>query len=514
MFSGKLKRKHHGPGYLSIVAMTVVLFGCSDGELALESPVPATRDVEPSTLQGVWENRGYGRILSIEQGVTYDYQVNSTSCQLNGEFLPHELDGFLVEVRLAADNQSFDTISEYVDLYTHSYTFSRLDAVPDTCDESNIVRATDDPMVNYEMLWQTMEDNYAFFELRGVDWHQVDQSSRPLASQITDADALFELFLQMLTPLKDGHVKLIVDELNASWDAGFAPDWFLGVIDYFQQENTEDELQNAFEQQSEYVELDAFVGAQFGQFFTALSERQRENVASYFDTAQCDSNTDMCWGVSADNIGYLSIDRMHGYEEPGTEPGVTSDLDVLRPALDSALMTLGETAALIIDIRLNQGGEDRVALEIAGRFSAVEQVAYRKKVRSNEGFANEHVVNLVPSSENPYMKPIYLLVSAGTYSAAEGFALTMKGLPNVTLVGEPTGGIFSDAISKTLPNGWKFTLSSEIYSDLDGHVYEGTGIPVDQIVDFFVVENILAGRDPAIERVFAQVSEGPMDQQR
>lgn len=78
---------------------------------------------------------------------------------------------------------------------------------------------------------------------------------------------------------------------------------------------------------------------------------------------------------------------------------------------------------------------------------------------------------------------------------------------NVALVGEPTGGILSDAIGRTLPNGWKFALSSEIYSDTEGRVYEGTGIPVDHVVDFFVVENILAGRDTAIERVFSLVNQ-------
>lgn len=512
MISRELTRQTHSFGYLSIIAVTVVLFGCSDGESVSDSTASATLDVEPSTLQGVWENKGYGRILSIEQGVTYDYQVNSTTCQLNGEFLPHELDGFLVEVRLAADGQSFNTLSEHVVEYTHPYTFSRLDALPDMCDESNIVQATDDPAANYEMLWQTMEDYYAFFELRGVDWDQVDQVSRPIASQVTEGPALFELFQDMLRPLKDGHVDLIINELGVSWDAGFTPNWFQGVIDYFQQENTQEVLQTAFEEQTEYSNLDDFAIARFGQFFEALSEKHRENVAGYFDNAQCEPNTDICWGVSTENVGYLSIERMQSYEATDIEPSTIGDLNALRAVLDNALMMLSETNALIIDIRQNQGGQDRIALEIAGRFTEFEQFAYRKNVRNKDGFANEHDVNLLPTGENPYTKPIYLLVSEGSYSAAEVFALTMKGLPNVTLMGEPTGGIFSDAISRKLPNGWQFTMSSEIYSDPDGQIYEGTGIPVDHVVDFFDVENILAGREPAIERVFTLVSADQVEQ--
>ena len=514
MFNWELVGKNRGLGYVGVVAMTVALIGCSDndGKIVQDSPVSATRDVEPSTLQGVWENKGYGRILSIEQGVTFDYQVNSSSCWLSGEYLPHELDGFLVEVRLAADEKSFDTLSEHIAEYAHPYTYSRLDALPDTCDESNIVRATDDPMANYNMLWQSMNDYYAFFDLREVDWNQVDQISRPRVSQIFDDAGLIGLFQEMLTPLRDGHVDLIAGELDYSWDAGFTSDWFQRAIDYFQQENPPEALQTAFEQQDEYVEFGQFLDVKFGQFFEILSEQQQENVASYLSTVQCEANIDICWGNTASNIGYLFIDRMASYQTTGVEPTTSADLSVLNTTLDNAFMTLSGTDAMIIDIRKNQGGEDRISLEIAGRFAEFEQVAFRKKSRYEGGFANEHDVMLVPIGERPYNKPVYLLVSGGSYSGAEVFALTMKQLPNVTLVGEPTGGILSDAISKTLPNGWEFSLSSEIYSDLEGQVYEGTGIPVDHDADFFVVENILAGRDLAIEWVLEMVIQDQMAQ--
>lgn len=514
MFSRVSKGKARSLGFVGIVAMTVALIGCSDsdGKITEDSPALAMRDVEPSTLQGVWENKGYGRILSIEEGVTLDYQVNSNSCFLSAEYLPHELDGALVEVRLAADEQSFNTLSEHVVEYTHPYTYNRLDALPETCDESNIVRATDDPMINYNMLWQTMDDYYAFFDLRGVEWDQVAEISRPLVSGVSQDIELINLFQQMLAPLQDGHVHLTNDELGAFWSAGFTPDWLQRVFAYFQQENTAEALQAAFDQQNEYSELGVFVDAQIGQLFEVLNAKQQENIASYLATVQCDSSTDICWGISTNNVGYLLIDRMQSYQGEGIEPTTIADLNVLNATLDNAFLTLSGTDALIIDIRQNQGGEDRISMEIAGRFVEVEQIAFRKKARHLDVFANEHDVMLMPIGENPYKKPVYLLVSGGSYSAAEVFALTMKGLPNVTLVGEPTGGILSDAISKTLPNGWEFSLSSEVYSDLDGQIYEGTGVPVDHEADFFVVENILAGRDLAIEWILKMVIQDQMNQ--
>jgi carboxyl-terminal processing protease len=52
----------------------------------------------------------------------------------------------------------------------------------------------------------------------------------------------------------------------------------------------------------------------------------------------------------------------------------------------------------------------------------------------------------------------------------------MRALPNVTHVGETTDGSFSDQLSKQLPNGWRLTLSNEVYLDSQGIAWEGRGI--------------------------------------
>ena len=57
--------------------------------------------------------------------------------------------------------------------------------------------------------------------------------------------------------------------------------------------------------------------------------------------------------------------------------------------------------------------------------------------------------------------------------------MVMTELPQVTIVGEPTNGIFSHMLEKKLPNGWKYTLSFQVYYSADMTCYEGKGIPVD-----------------------------------
>jgi len=82
----------------------------------------------------------------------------------------------------------------------------------------------------------------------------------------------------------------------------------------------------------------------------------------------------------------------------------------------------------------------------------------------------------VPYQGTRYLKPIYMLTSELTASAAEVFTLRMRELPNVVQVGETTQGIFSDSTEKGLPNGWVLAMSTEIYRDPRGQNYEGAGV--------------------------------------
>ena len=75
--------------------------------------------------------------------------------------------------------------------------------------------------------------------------------------------------------------------------------------------------------------------------------------------------------------------------------------------------------------------------------------------------------------------------------------MVMTELPHVTIIGEPTNGIFSNMLEKKLPNGWKYTLSFQVYYAADKKCYEGKGIPVD-IEALNKREDLEKGEDPLI----------------
>jgi C-terminal processing protease CtpA/Prc len=71
--------------------------------------------------------------------------------------------------------------------------------------------------------------------------------------------------------------------------------------------------------------------------------------------------------------------------------------------------------------------------------------------------------------------------------------------PKITRVGETTQGVFSDVLSRTLPNGWRFGLANERFVT-NGKYYDHVGIAPDILVESLTPAARATGRDAAIER--------------
>jgi C-terminal processing protease CtpA/Prc len=101
-------------------------------------------------------------------------------------------------------------------------------------------------------------------------------------------------------------------------------------------------------------------------------------------------------------------------------------------------------------------------------------VAFRKRAHGTAEPA--YGVPLAPAEPVRLPLPVAVLISEHTVSAGETAATAFRTLPNATLIGQSTQGALSDVLEKALPNGWRFTLSNEIFETVDGSVPEGAGI--------------------------------------
>ena len=182
---------------------------------------------------------------------------------------------------------------------------------------------------------------------------------------------------------------------------------------------------------------------------------------------------------------------MSGYA--GNAAALPEQLDVLGRTLDQLMLELQDVDAMIIDMRFNQGGHDAAALKIANRFADKQRLAFTKKAFSNGSFTPQQEIFVYPEGEIQFTGPVVLLTSPATISAAEIFTLSTMGFPHVIRMGERTQGILSDILNKKLPNGWTLGLSNEVYTAVDGIVYEEIGIPALVEVPVFIPGRFYSG---------------------
>ncbi len=184
-----------------------------------------------------------------------------------------------------------------------------------------------------------------------------------------------------------------------------------------------------------------------------------------------------------------------------------STWQLLDAALDRAMRDLAGARAMIVDVRFNGGGWDPAAVRIANRFADHRRAAFTKKARTAEGFTPPFTVYVEPAGSQQFTQPVILLTSPMTASAAEIFVFCMNVLPHVKQAGLPTMGIHSDQLVRHLPNGWRFSLSNEVYQTVDGKVYEKVGIPPVVPIPMFTADDFSGGTDSVIDRAIELLSE-------
>ncbi|HST11750.1 MAG TPA: S41 family peptidase, partial [Terriglobales bacterium] len=205
------------------------------------------------------------------------------------------------------------------------------------------------------------------------------------------------------------------------------------------------------------------------------------------------------FGMLDHSIGYLRIISFYGYVDLET---YQQALKALQSALDIFFHDAGHWNGLVIDVRLNQGGDDPLGFEIASRLTDKKYLAYSKVTRNNlDGalhFTAPQESWVVPSDHPGFRGKVVLLTGPDTVSAGETFTMALMGRqPHVVRIGLNTQGVFSDILGRRLPNGWRFHLPNEVYLTKDGKAFDATGVPPDVHLSFFSAEDIRKGDDAA-----------------
>ena len=263
------------------------------------------------------------------------------------------------------------------------------------------------PEGNFEALWHIIDEHYCFFDYKqkqyGLDWNEVYRRYRPQFDASMNTEQKFEVLANMVGELRDGHVNIYAPfdvARNWSWQEDYPS-------------NLSDTL------------IRSYMGTDY-------------RIAA-----------GMQYRILDDQMGYVRCSSF-GYE-------------LGEGNLDEILYYLAPCRGLIIDIRGNGGGMLSSAEQLAARFTNEKLlVGYmqHKTGRGHNDFSKMEEQWLKPSNGMRWQKPVVVLTNRQVFSAANEFVKYMKCCPNVTVVGDHTGGGAGLPFSSELPCGWSVRFSA------------------------------------------------------
>ncbi len=205
------------------------------------------------------------------------------------------------------------------------------------------------------------------------------------------------------------------------------------------------------------------------------------------------------------HYGTFASNRRVGYIHVATfangDVGMALAQDWVKD-IDKITASLKDTDALILDLRGNRGGLQSNVDYIAGRFASEKKEYIELRTKDGPGrndFSSSLTESVKPAGTR-YTKPIILLTNKQTISGGEMFTLALLTQNHVTHSGGTTTGAFSLSLDRRLINGWRYTISVQKVTDMNGICYEEIGItPPAEHIKVNTDDEIAAGIDAQLE---------------
>lgn len=387
-------------------------------------------------VTGVWRSPDYGLLAEIRRDGLSLYHEAGGLCLPDARDAEAQAEGFAVWSPV--EGPVAEAVFAEVPGGT-PYLFEGASGVPAACHQKLT------PAQRFDFAVATLRQHYAGFAARHIDPEALLAEVRQAYPVIDTDDALWGALSRIFIRLNDPHSELhgVIGGVEIELAAGEAP--------------TLTAVGDAAAQKT-------WLAAYRDGILSGLLRGQGHHVG----------NNRLFWGVR-DGVGYLNIVTMGAFDAKA-DP---SDTQALEAILDEALTAFQGTRAVVVDVSNNRGGYDSVSRTIAARFYDQPRLAYQKRPWREGQTTTSTSVVIQPSSRVRYTGPVYVVTSDITVSAGEIFALAMRALPQVRLVGSTTRAALSDQIEKPLGEGWRFSLSGELYTNPQGEVPEGRGIVPD-----------------------------------
>ncbi len=311
--------------------------------------------------------------------------------------------------------------------------------------QNMIVKSPDSDLnvEDFDVAWNAIDADYPYLGFKGINWDSIYAEFRPRV-EAAQGDDFFGVLHDLLGQLRDGHVFHVTPGGSE-------------IYPWIPPRRVRDqELYNPFVVR---------------RYFEQDLQRSPSGWIEH--------------GILPDNIGYIFL---ASFQE-----------NYLTEEFAAVLWSLRTTAALIIDIRQRIGGALHNVDAVVSRFLTGPLTRMEYRVLGE-------VIDIPPleaRGANPWTRPVVVLINGLTFSAGEMCAEMLKQLPQVTAVGNTTGGGSAGNTGSApgeyrLPSGRYISIGTTDWRRYDGLPWEWNGVPPEIRVVNTIAE-IRAGRDSQLE---------------
>ncbi|MBX9603885.1 MAG: hypothetical protein K2X35_22955 [Bryobacteraceae bacterium] len=174
-----------------------------------------------------------------------------------------------------------------------------------------------------------------------------------------------------------------------------------------------------------------------------------------------------------------------------------------------AFPEISQADAIILDLRINGGGDGRIGVEVLRDLAATPFLESRRRQREYHPTARAlgtrmeflylPTTPIEPRPNGYTSKPVVVLTSATTFSAAEDFLVAWKSSGRGKIIGEPSGGSTGQPLPFDLPGGGSARVCTKKDTFPDGSEWVGKGIDPDILVRPALAD-VQRGSDTVLER--------------
>jgi retinol-binding protein 3 len=170
--------------------------------------------------------------------------------------------------------------------------------------------------------------------------------------------------------------------------------------------------------------------------------------------------------ILAGNVGYLNLSTFYRPEEA-------------REAIATAMNTLSDADALIVDMRENSGGSPGTVSLLAS-YLLDEPALPLFDIVDRSGKRETYATESTPLRGRDGKRKVYVLTSTRTFSAGEGFAFILQERRRAEVVGERTAGAANPG--RSYPVNMRFEVivpNGQVRTAATGRNWEGVGVTPD-----------------------------------